>query len=505
MQTKTSGCGCGGGRAGGCGCGSAAVMARAFAPAAVGAATCAPCETAAFVRPRFFAGQLLTEDDLGALTDYTLAKQRLHNTHLLGAGVACGLAVACGPRGPQGSSQVVVEAGYAIDGCGNDLVLSCARTLDLAPMIRELAAGRAGGCAEPCLPTAGAMAANGAAGTTKAASGASHSYDLYVRYAERPDQPVAAYPVGDDCDAGAPGCEPTRILEGVAFELRCQPSLGDATEDADARARRAGALAPTPALLAQVGFYERYHRQLAHLLERPPVALTGAAAALDAAEVEALRAGSVELTELLAGRTPAQRLSLMGDYLARVAGPLARLERARLAAPPGVAAELIAQNATRAADAIAIAMSDPVVALPASERAFLVEAERLWGKAGDTEADPSPDLRLFLAGVIATPAIADALGGELGELVRQLQSSAACRGEIHADCALRDAIEALEPRAPLGDLAVLSKQLGDVADAVRRYFDDRRAAELSPPCPAPGEPAVLLARVEVDRCRVVRI
>ncbi len=78
----------------------------------------------------------------------------------------------------------------------------------------------------------------------------------------------------------------------------------------------------------------------------------------------------------------------MGDYLAQVAGPLARLQRARLAAPPGVAAELITQNATRAADAIAIAMSDPVVALPASERAFLVEAERLWGKAGDTDDRP---------------------------------------------------------------------------------------------------------------------
>ncbi len=204
MQTKTSGCGCGGGRAGGCGCGGASAEAiGAFAPAAMGAATCAPCETAAFVRPRFFAGQLLTEDDLGALIDYTLAKQRLHNTHLLGAGVACGLAVACGPRGPQGSSQVVVEAGYA------------SRRLRQRPRAVVRAHARSGaddpragrgaqrGCAEPCLPTAA-----GASGTMKAATGASHSYDLYIRYAERPDQPVAAYPVGDDCDAGAPGASP---------------------------------------------------------------------------------------------------------------------------------------------------------------------------------------------------------------------------------------------------------------------------------------------------------
>ena len=52
-----------------------------------------------FVRPRFFAGQLLTEDDLTALTDYMTAKDRLHNRHLFGAGVVCGLWVSCDPWG----------------------------------------------------------------------------------------------------------------------------------------------------------------------------------------------------------------------------------------------------------------------------------------------------------------------------------------------------------------------------------------------------------------------
>ena len=186
---------------------------------------CSPCETASFVRPRFFAGQLLTEDDLGALVDYVLAKQRFHNTRLLGAGVVCGLAIA--PVASD-SSKVTVEAGYAIDGCGNDLVLTCARTLDLAPLIRELQARlRGSDCTDPCPPPA-----------SQPADAPHRQYCLYARYVERPDQPVAAFPVGDDCDAStAPSCEPTRILEGITFELRCPPPAPPAETMADRLAK----------------------------------------------------------------------------------------------------------------------------------------------------------------------------------------------------------------------------------------------------------------------------
>jgi hypothetical protein len=47
-------------------------------------------------RPRFFAGQMLTEDDLNRLDHYIQAKNRLHNRHLHGWGVSCGLEVVCG-------------------------------------------------------------------------------------------------------------------------------------------------------------------------------------------------------------------------------------------------------------------------------------------------------------------------------------------------------------------------------------------------------------------------
>ena len=45
---------------------------------------------------------LLTEDDLQAVVDYTVAKRRLTNRHVFGPGVVCGLEVDCDPCDPGG-------------------------------------------------------------------------------------------------------------------------------------------------------------------------------------------------------------------------------------------------------------------------------------------------------------------------------------------------------------------------------------------------------------------
>ena len=114
------GCGCGqsGGSGSGCGCAPRAGVVR----------------DGAFTRPTFFDGQLLCADDLQALAAYTRAKQRLHNRYLAGAGVVCGLEVVCS-KAQRGS--VIVQAGYALDCCGNDIVVPCDQTVD----INELVAG----------------------------------------------------------------------------------------------------------------------------------------------------------------------------------------------------------------------------------------------------------------------------------------------------------------------------------------------------------------------------
>src|SRR5262245_31339941 len=123
----------------GCGCGGATVS---VAPCGCGGAGCATCQGQGIIRPRFFAGQLLTEDDLHLLTDYVGHKNRLHNRYLFGAGVVCGLEVTCHPCG---GGQVIVHPGYALDCCGNDLTLACDSTLDINTMIRDLRRDQLGG------------------------------------------------------------------------------------------------------------------------------------------------------------------------------------------------------------------------------------------------------------------------------------------------------------------------------------------------------------------------
>ena len=203
LSSKESGCGCGSGGS------------TAAAPCGCGGAGCGTCVAQGIVRPRFFAGQLLTEDDLQLLSDYVGHKNRLHNRHLFGAGVVCGLEVTCDPCG---DGRVIVHPGYAIDCCGNDLTLSCAYSVDLNALVRKL---RKNECEEPCpdpkklKPRAEEKDDNEESDEPKP----NFRYCLYIRYCEQPSDPVTPYSTGEECVQV--GCEPTRIREGVSFELRC--------------------------------------------------------------------------------------------------------------------------------------------------------------------------------------------------------------------------------------------------------------------------------------------
>lgn len=201
-----SSCGCGG-QGGGitatCGCGGGGSSCECG-----GAATCTDLN---FKRPRFFAGQLLTEDDLQALTNYVVGKNRLHNRFLFGDGVVCGLTVTCHPCG---GGQVTVAPGFALDCCGNDLLMPCKEDLDVKALIRDLRKRQLAGydCGDPC----------------DEKDPDKRTYGLYLTYAETLEDPVAPYSSGDPC--GQQACEPTRVCEGYRFELRCdcdQPARTD--------------------------------------------------------------------------------------------------------------------------------------------------------------------------------------------------------------------------------------------------------------------------------------
>lgn len=84
-------------------------------------------------RPRFFAGQLLNESDLNSAQSYVMAKNRLHNRYLHGPGVVCGLEVVCNDC----DGYVTVKPGYAIDPCGNDIIVCQETSLNVMESLRQ--------------------------------------------------------------------------------------------------------------------------------------------------------------------------------------------------------------------------------------------------------------------------------------------------------------------------------------------------------------------------------
>jgi len=88
-------------------------------------------------RPVFFAGQLLTGDDLNAAQDVDAGLRRLHHRILHGWGIAAGLAV----TGRRGEVAVTLGAGYALDVAGRELVVD----MPLAVPVPPVAAGPDGG------------------------------------------------------------------------------------------------------------------------------------------------------------------------------------------------------------------------------------------------------------------------------------------------------------------------------------------------------------------------
>ncbi|UIF91182.1 hypothetical protein [Cupriavidus sp. UYPR2.512] len=196
-------------------------------------------------RPRFFAGQVLTADDLNRLDGYIRGKHRLHNRQLHGWGVVNGLEVTCNPCG----NGVAVGCGYALSPCGDDIVVCEAVSVDVCELIRRCkdAEHRWQQCEPMQHPS------------PQHCDASEEEWILAIRYAEAPARGVKPLRPAPDCTAnscacggnggkcgcggacggmkcgcngatlakprGAPvQCEPTVICEGFAFEVYRKPA-----------------------------------------------------------------------------------------------------------------------------------------------------------------------------------------------------------------------------------------------------------------------------------------
>jgi hypothetical protein len=206
--TQTSGCGC-------------------------GCSSCTICDSLqCLCRPRFFAGQLITDADFRRLDQYLVGKSRLHNKYLHGTGVVCGLEVVCNPC----DDTVTVRPGYALGPCGEDIVVCSATSVPVGQLIRDQrrAAARVN-CGDPYAnPPADCDALE-------------QRWILGICYDEQPAKPVTTLTTstpsgGCGCGGSSPtttsagcgcggtstttrptGCEPTVICEGFRFTLTKEP------------------------------------------------------------------------------------------------------------------------------------------------------------------------------------------------------------------------------------------------------------------------------------------
>lgn len=463
----------------GCGCGGASVT------------------PSAFVRPRFFAGQLLTEDDLSLLVDYVAGKDRLHNRTVSGPGVVCGLEVSCDPCG---GGTVAVHPGHALDSRGNDIVLNCKEKVDVAALVRELTVSSLGvDCGDPC-------------------EDFQRHYGLFVRYEETPVDPVAPYATEEPCPS--PGCSPSRIQEGFRFLVRC-----DKTEDHryNPVSKLMAAIGPQAAfddvrLLAQrLGFY------------LDPMAITAAASSrafrFDGSDQKRFVDSLDRLRNIGPDPLSPPVAEGMTEHVRALAGAIARFDtyddagqaQLRTDFPELDDVEQAREILGTACGLLAEANAEEVWPDEAHrEVAVAVVAEAAARIANHDTAAPL-EVRLLAQGTPIDNVLAVRFRSDLVR-IREWLLGRLDRAPAVADCTLRDKVRGApvpqplprpEPdsgqRLTLVDLEQLAGAAGVLIAALRGFVIDAMCATLNPPCPDRTDTDVLLAHLEVNGCDVVRV
>jgi hypothetical protein len=194
-------------------------MTRTLSPASAGTSCgcgCGgtdTCELHALIRPRFFCGQLLTDQDLSVLTEWAIDRRKL-GRYRDGWGVVCGLDVGADPAAPGG---VVVQSGYAVSSCGEDIVLPARAKFDVS----SCCPGLAGNCGTPSSEPPPDTCV----------------VDLAIAYQETGTDPILA--LGRTACGETGDCENSRTVE--SYRLVCKEAVdGSEPDDPDWRRWKKG-------------------------------------------------------------------------------------------------------------------------------------------------------------------------------------------------------------------------------------------------------------------------
>jgi hypothetical protein len=172
------------------------------------------CAIECLERPRFFCGQLLTDQDFNKLAEWIDVKGSLQR-FLHGWGVVCGLDVSIDPCD---CTCLCISPGYAIDCCGRDLVVCDPLCLSLKDKYCTDPEDPCAMLGRPPAQTTGSSAPVPQAIPDTDLGGVSIKgdeltlIDLYLRYGEQLGRPQRQ-PSSSSCAAEMDSCQYTRVTQ----------------------------------------------------------------------------------------------------------------------------------------------------------------------------------------------------------------------------------------------------------------------------------------------------
>jgi predicted DNA binding CopG/RHH family protein len=161
------------------------------------------CELVCFERPNYFCGHMLTDRDLMLEQRYVREKNKLYHRALDGHGIVCGLRITCHHDCP---GEILVEEGFAIDNCGNDLVVCDTARFDAIQRLKDKGLLVEEPTPDTCKPE-----------KPKPVCEVTQCFHVTICYKETETDFTTPFVAG--CTTALTECEPTRMREDVWFDV----------------------------------------------------------------------------------------------------------------------------------------------------------------------------------------------------------------------------------------------------------------------------------------------
>ncbi len=161
------------------------------------------CNLVCFDRPNYFCGHLLTDADLTLQQKYVMEKNKLYHRTIDGYGIVCGLKLTCDC---DCKGNILIHDGYAIDDCGNDLVVCETTRFDVIAALNCKHLLLSDPPEDDCDPR-------------RRQSRCDIKQCFYITICYDETESDYETPFQSSCTAGPKQCLPTRTHEGVRFDV----------------------------------------------------------------------------------------------------------------------------------------------------------------------------------------------------------------------------------------------------------------------------------------------